>query len=362
MHTAILGQVVGDGIVLGDTVVPHRHRPPVPAEADLKVGLVDMVEQRRQEALTVAAGHPQHVRGEMAIDVEKRLPGHGVVGDNRMHRRSHGCHALIETRETALGEKLIPVRARRMHGREVAEIRFHAVLEGFIGRVHTAPERIPATVGNGFGVQNRGKRRVLLKREIRVPDIGIGPAVAIVFQQHHALVARHVGVDMVRGVELAKGGGKREERCRRQRLIGKEQHQMLDEQLIEAIAHRLTAISAQVDTFNQRANGGGQTIDAQGMLGHECIPSATGFSMRTHDHRTAAGRSIAHPRNHTLPGRVHSITTTTKIHSSETPSLRHSDAENEGCGILFDEVCFSPFRNKFSTDLASGFSFFRQVF
>ena len=55
MHTAILGQVVGDGIVLRDTVVPHRHRPPVPAEANLKLGLVDVVEQRRQEALTVTA-------------------------------------------------------------------------------------------------------------------------------------------------------------------------------------------------------------------------------------------------------------------------------------------------------------------
>src|SRR5713101_3402418 len=95
---------------------------------------------------------------------------------------------------------------------------------------------------------------------------------------------------------------------------------MLEEQLIEAIEHRLTAISAQVDTCNQRANGGGQTIDAQGRLGHECLPSATGFSIRTHNHRTAADSSIAHPRNTTLPGRVHSSTTTTNIHSSETPS------------------------------------------
>ena len=193
MHTAILGQVVGDGIVLRDTVVPHRHRPPVPAEADLKLGLVDVVEQHRQEALTVTAGHPQDVRSEMAIDVEQRLPRHRVVGDDRMHRRSHGCHALLEPLETALGEKLIPVRARRMHGREVAEIRFHTGRKSVIGRVHTAPERIPTTRGNGFGIQHRRKRRVLPKREIGVPDIRIGPAVTIVFQQHHALVARHVG-------------------------------------------------------------------------------------------------------------------------------------------------------------------------
>src|SRR5262249_12390741 len=55
LHTAILGQVVGNGIMLGDTVIPLRHCPRVPAEADLKVGLVDVVKQRRQEALTVAA-------------------------------------------------------------------------------------------------------------------------------------------------------------------------------------------------------------------------------------------------------------------------------------------------------------------
>ena len=161
MHTAILGQIVGDSIVLGDTVIPHRHRPALPAEADLKLGLIEVVEQRRQEPLTVAAGHPQHVRGEMTIDVEKRLPGHGVVGDDRMHRCSHGRHALIETFETALGEKLIPVGARRMYGEEVAEIRFHAVWERVIGSVHTAPERIPPTGRNGGGVQNRGKRRTL---------------------------------------------------------------------------------------------------------------------------------------------------------------------------------------------------------
>src|SRR5437899_2141512 len=80
MHTAILRQIVGDGIVLRDPVVPHRYRPRVPAEADLKVRLVDVVKQRRQETLTVTAGHPQDVRGEMAIDIEQRLPGHGVVG------------------------------------------------------------------------------------------------------------------------------------------------------------------------------------------------------------------------------------------------------------------------------------------
>jgi len=67
---------------------------------------------------------------------------------------------------------------------------------------------------------------------------------------------------MVRSVEIAKGFGKRQERFRRQRLIGKEQHQMLDEQFIEAIEQRRAALPAQVDAFNQRANGGGQTINA----------------------------------------------------------------------------------------------------
>src|SRR3989442_5246471 len=86
----------------------------------------------------------------MAIDVEKRLPRHRVAGDDRMHRRPHGRHALLETLETALDEKLIPVRARRMHGREVAEIRFHAVRESVIGRVHTAPERIATTGGKNL--------------------------------------------------------------------------------------------------------------------------------------------------------------------------------------------------------------------
>ena len=56
MHTAILRQVVGDGIV-ADTIVPQRHRPAASA-MDLKVGLVDVVEQRRQQALIIAAGQP----------------------------------------------------------------------------------------------------------------------------------------------------------------------------------------------------------------------------------------------------------------------------------------------------------------
>src|SRR5207245_3371377 len=116
----------------------------------------------RQEALTTTARHAQPGRGEMAIDVEQRLPRHRVVGDDRMHRCPHGGHALLETLETTLGEKLIPVRARRMHSREVAEIRFHAVRERVIGGVHTAPERIATTGGNSCGIQYRGKRRVLL--------------------------------------------------------------------------------------------------------------------------------------------------------------------------------------------------------
>ena len=61
-----------------------------------------------------------------------------------------------------------------MHGTEVAEIRFHPVRERIIGRVHIAPERVPPTGGNGVGVQDRSKRRLLLKGEIRVPDIVLG--------------------------------------------------------------------------------------------------------------------------------------------------------------------------------------------
>jgi len=125
---------------------------------------------------------------------------------------------------------------------------------------------------------------------------------------------------MVRGVELAKRFGKREECVRRQRLIGEKQHQMLEEQRIEAIEQRRAARPAQVDTCNQRANGWGQTVDAERRLGHACFPSATGFTKRPHDERTAAGSSIAHPRTTMLPGRIHAITTPTTLDSSATPS------------------------------------------
>src|SRR5262249_59394248 len=101
--------------------------------------------------------------------------------------------------------------------------------------------------------------------------------------------------------ELTKGFSKRQERCRCQRLRGQEQHQMLDEQLIEAIEQRRAVLPAQVNPCNQCANGGGQTIDRQGRLSHACLPSATGFSLRPQDHKTAVGSSIAHPRPTTLP-------------------------------------------------------------
>src|SRR5262249_36255616 len=96
-------------------------------------------------------------------------------------------------------------------------------------------------------------------------------------------------------------------RCRRQRLLGEKKHQMLEEQLIEAIEQRLAALPAQIDTFNQRANGWGQTIDAQGRLGHACLPSATGFSMRPHAQRMAVGSSIARPPTNPSPGRAQAI-------------------------------------------------------
>ena len=108
MHTPILGQIVGHGVVLRHPVVPDRDRSWVPAEADLKVGLVDVVKQGRQEALTVTAGHAQDVRGKMSINIEKRFPRHRVMRDEQMHRRSHGCHALLETLDPALGVELAP--------------------------------------------------------------------------------------------------------------------------------------------------------------------------------------------------------------------------------------------------------------
>ena len=49
MHTAILGQVVGDGIVLGDTVVPHRHRPRLPADLTRSRIEYDLTAQEKSE-------------------------------------------------------------------------------------------------------------------------------------------------------------------------------------------------------------------------------------------------------------------------------------------------------------------------
>src|SRR5262245_7188075 len=125
---------------------------------------------------------------------------------------------------------------------------------------------------------------------------------------------------MVRGVELAKGFGKRQERCWRQRLIGQEQHEMLNEQVIETIEQHYAALLAQVDPCNDRANGGGQPVDRQGRLSHVCLPSAPRCSPRPQDDRTAVGSSIAHLRPTTLPGRIHALATPTARHRFATLS------------------------------------------
>src|SRR5262249_61299171 len=94
--------------------------------------------------------------------------------------------------------------ACRMHGEEVAEIRFHAIRESVIGCVHTAPERIPTTGGKSFGIQNRGKRRGLLKSGIRIPGIRIWPAGTHLFPQPPGPRTRRGGGKNREGVRAAQ--------------------------------------------------------------------------------------------------------------------------------------------------------------
>ena len=42
MHAPVVGQIVGQGVVLCDAVIPDCDRTLAPAESHLKLGLIDM--------------------------------------------------------------------------------------------------------------------------------------------------------------------------------------------------------------------------------------------------------------------------------------------------------------------------------
>ena len=77
------------------------------------------------------------------------------------------------------------------------------------GSVHARPEGIAAHLWDLRGEQDGRKRRLLAKGQVRMPHIGVRRMLSVTLEQHHLLVIRVTGINMMRDIELTKRGGER---------------------------------------------------------------------------------------------------------------------------------------------------------
>jgi hypothetical protein len=75
----------------------------------------------------------------------------------------------------------------------------------------------------------------LFEGEVRVPDIGVGRTFAIVLEQYDTLVSGYAWIDVVRGIQLTEGFSEGQMGVGAEILVGEEDNEVFDEQLIDAI-------------------------------------------------------------------------------------------------------------------------------
>ena len=96
VHAAISREVVGNGVMHSDAIVPHGQIPRLPAPSNLQLWSIHVIGEPSLEAVGLVRGQTFDVGDEGLIEIEERALGHRVVVDQRSDAMAKAAHGVIQ--------------------------------------------------------------------------------------------------------------------------------------------------------------------------------------------------------------------------------------------------------------------------
>ena len=263
------GEVVLNGVVHGDPVVPHRERAGGPVKAAAELGPRRMRRQVVQDRPTLLDRHVLQVL-RVRIRVQRPATGTGVSDHHRV-RRGAGIVALLvhalEVRGVGGGG------GRYVHAPEVGEQRLHALGEGLVREIHVDEQRVAAMRGDLSCVERSPDRGLFEEGEVgvQVDAAPVGLLVALLDDLDDpgkSVDALHEGVRD----ELGEMRGKVGMLLRAEILVPEEHDEVLVKGFVDFGQGVVGDWPAQVDAVDLGAERAGNRLHIDASVVHAIAP------------------------------------------------------------------------------------------
>lgn len=256
MHGAPMRQVVGERVVLRETIVPEGDIADVPAPTHGELGARDVREEELEERVALGARELVDVRGEARIDEETET----------LRDRMHTNHRMNDGR--ILGEHLailglVLARAPALGGKRLGDVvrggeRGEEGLKWLRERVERGGRRRPARVaaargGDAQRLEHGAERRRLYEGDVGVPVVVVGRILVVGVEHDDLGHLLDVGVERM-AVQRAKFGGKIAQMRRLKRVLTAEKQNVVLHQRRLELRHVDASATGQVDAIDQCAD------------------------------------------------------------------------------------------------------------
>ena len=254
-------------------VVPERERAGLPLHAALELRACRVPAEIVDQRLRLLGGHVLEADGVQRIQVERLDPGlgvgadHGVLdcGDRILLRDLHLLHTVPEARRVRAVGALVAE-----HCDEAVEHRPHAVGERPVAGAHVREQPISAVRGKFRPVEHRAEGGMLRVAQIAVPAIAeVMDVVGLLDDAEHVgvpLQGFHVGMP----IQLAEPACELGERARFERLVTKDQHQVLQQPGANRGDGVVVKLARQIDARHFGAQGASDSPEPEpvGVIAH----------------------------------------------------------------------------------------------
>ncbi len=200
--------------------------------------------------------------------------------DQRFDADAHFCKAVLNLlRALSVG---IAEVAEVMDRVQLSQMRLHPIGQPVIGGVVAGPEGIAASFRHMPRHEDGGERLLLLIGQVGMPAIRIRRTVRVIFQHHDPVMPLDMGVEGMRRVQLTKRQCEVEMCGGRDLNAAKENHQMVQQRLINRIVCGGGQRGRKVDAGDDAADCGCDllNLDHQVRPPPSFRPSAASFLFR----------------------------------------------------------------------------------
>lgn len=190
-------EVIKDGVVVGDSVIPDRDRVFSPAEAHLEVvARLDMIQQKLEHRIRLALAHANDALGEAVLHIE-RLPARNRMG---AHERMDALHLLAADGVT-VREGLIDLHLTSVNGFQAFNKFLPCRRQPVVCGVSRRPHGIAANFGQRIDLQESQTERLLFIAHVRMPAVS---STAVIEQLLRRLRVKTDNVDLRQTLRVAK--------------------------------------------------------------------------------------------------------------------------------------------------------------